>query len=49
MYFSFLEMLVKTVTFPITLKKKKTKQNKNKKKQKTGEVRKIMETLSSHD
>ena len=48
MYFSFLEMLVKAVTIPITLKKKnKTKQKK--KNQKTGEVRKIMETLSSHD
>ena len=46
MYFSFLEMLVKAVTIPITLKKKKTKQ---KTKQKNGEVRKIMETLSSHD
>ena len=46
MYFYFLEMLVKAVTIPITLKKKKKKiEERNN----VEEVRKVMETLSSHD
>lgn len=37
-------MLVKAVTIPITLKKKKFEERNN-----VEEVRKVMETLSSHD
>lgn len=44
MYFYFLEMLVKAVTIPITIKKKKIEERNN-----VEEVRKVMETLSSHD
>ena len=47
MYFYFLEMLVKAVTIPITLKKKK--QKKIEERNNVEEVRKVMETLSSHD
>lgn len=38
-------MLVKAVTIPITLKKKKKFEERNN----VEEVRKVMETLSSHD
>ena len=47
MYFYFLEMLVKAVTIPITLKKKTKK--KIEERNNVEEVRKVMETLSSHD
>ena len=45
MYFYFLEMLVKAFTIPITLKKKKKIEERNN----VEEVRKVMETQSSHD
>lgn len=44
MYFYFLEMLVKAVTIPITPPQKKIEERNN-----VEEVRKVMETLSSHD